>query len=720
MRSFSQWPRLLTGNGGGIAYGGDYNPEQWPCEIWDQDIELMKRAGVNTVALGIFSWGKLQPEEDRWDFEWLDKIIDKLGHAGIAVDLGTATATAPLWLYQKYPQILPLRKDGTPVGPGSRQSWRPASRLFRGFALDLVSRLAYRYGDDSYVTAWHVNNEYGWNNRFDYSPDALAGFRQWCKKRYGSVETLNQAWGTDFWSQQVQDFDQVLLPTFMGNDAMVNPAQELDFKRYSSDALKSFYLAEKETIKSICPDKPCTTNFMISTDQCAMDYADWAKEMDFISNDHYFTPGPQHLDELLCSDSLVSSFAGGKPWYLMESSVSAVQWKGENARKHGNQIIRDALAHLASGADAINFFQWRQARSGAESFHSAMIPHAGVETESFRQVCKLGDLLGELSSTSLPGSEIMKAKVAIVFDAESEWASESQTLPSSHLGQWKDAYGWYRAFLDNGLWSDLVMLGSDLSGYQLLVVPTVLLLSTQDCAWIRNFVAGGGAALVTYASGLCDRNMRARLQGYLGGKDDGLQNMLGVRIEEFNISDSISNRQNQLVHDEIELSNGCRSTFWQSIPQVDEGTQVLATYQGPASAYWGLTSLPAFTCHKFGEGVAYFLGCDLDQNSMSSIIGRIASDSDIEPMWDHDKRIAHRVRKTTMNNREFHFYFNRDENRASMHLPYEQIATEARILAQGGVSLHVDRDGTRSGFLTIDSDGYLLISCPSSSPKDAS
>ena len=378
-----EWPELLTADGRGIAFGGDYNPDQWSEDIWDDDIRLMKQAGVNTVALAIFSWDRIQPTEDRWDFGWLDRIIDKLGNAGIVVDLASATATAPLWLYESHPEVLPRDKYGHPVNAGSRQSWSPTSPVFKEYALTLCRKLAERYGTNPYVTAWHMGNEYGWNNREDYSDNALEAFRAWCRRKYGTIDALNQAWGTTFWGQEMNGFDEVLIPRFMGADSMVNPGQKLDFERFGNDMLLDFYKAERDAIAEICPDKPFTTNFMVSTDQCCMDYAAWAKEVNFVSNDHYFHEGESHLDELACSDALMDSLALGKPWYVMEHSTSAVQWKPLNTRKRKGETVRDSLAHVAMGADAINFFQWRASAFGAEAFHSAMVPHAGEEADEW-------------------------------------------------------------------------------------------------------------------------------------------------------------------------------------------------------------------------------------------------------------------------------------------------------------------------------------------------
>lgn len=457
-----EWPKLLTADGRGIAFGGDYNPDQWSEDIWDDDIRLMKQAGVNTVALAIFSWDRIQPTEDRWDFGWLDRIIDKLGNAGIVVDLASATATAPLWLYESHPEVLPRDKYGHPVNAGSRQSWSPTSPVFKEYALTLCRKLAERYGTNPYVTAWHMGNEYGWNNREDYSDNALEAFRAWCRRKYGTIDALNQAWGTTFWGQEMNGFDEVLIPRFMGADSMVNPGQKLDFERFGNDMLLDFYKAERDAIAEICPDKPFTTNFMVSTDQCCMDYAAWAKEVNFVSNDHYFHEGESHLDELACSDALMDSLALGKPWYVMEHSTSAVQWKPLNTRKRKGETVRDSLAHVAMGADAINFFQWRASAFGAEAFHSAMVPHAGEDTKLFRQVCELGASLHTLADAGVQGTELAHSDTAILFSAESEWATRSQTLPSMKLNHWHDVRDWYRAFLDAGSRADIVPLALSL------------------------------------------------------------------------------------------------------------------------------------------------------------------------------------------------------------------------------------------------------------------
>ena len=612
------WPSLLTESGRGIAFGGDYNPDQWPEDVWDDDIRLMKQAGVNTVALAIFSWDRIQPEKHRWEFGWLDCIIDKLGKAGIAVDLASATATAPLWLYEQHPEVLPHDKYGHPINAGSRQSWSPTSPVFKEYALTLCRKLAERYGTNPYVTAWHMGNEYGWNNRYDYCDNALHAFRAWCERKYVTIEALNAAWGTTFWGQEMNGFDEVLIPRFMGADSMVNPGQKLDFERFGNDMLLDFYQAERDAIAEICPDKPFTTNFMVSTDQCCMDYADWANEVDFVSNDHYFHEGESHIDELFCSDALMDSLALGRPWYVMEHSTSAVQWKDLNIRKRKGETVRDSVAHVAMGADAINFFQWRASAFGAESFHSAMVPHAGEHTKLYRSVCELGAALKTLGNAGVQGSELVRSDTAILFSAESEWATRSETLPSKKLNHWHDVRDWYRAYLDAGTRADIVPLKYDWSGYATVVLPTVLMLSAADTARLERFVRDGGTVVVGYASGLIDENFHTWLGGYPGAGDGMLRTMLGIRGEEFNILGA----QAEGEPSEIRLSNGMVTRLWQNDIAVDGAdTEVLASYAGTQADEWDLDGTAAITRNPYGKGMAYFVGCDLNVADLAVFVG---------------------------------------------------------------------------------------------------
>nr|WP_229084263.1 beta-galactosidase [Bifidobacterium adolescentis] len=698
---------MLTENGRGIAFGGDYNPDQWPEEIWDDDIRLMEKAGVNTVALAIFSWDRIQPQENRWDFGWLDRIIDKLGKAGIATDLASATATAPLWLYEKHPEVLPCDKFGHPVNAGSRQSWSPTSPVFKEYALTLCRKLAERYGANPYVTAWHMGNEYGWNNRNDYSDNALNAFRLWCERKYGTIGALNQAWGTTFWGQEMNSFDEVLIPRFMGADSMVNPGQKLDFERFGNDMLLDFYKAERDAIAEICPDKPFTTNFMVSTDQCCMDYADWANEVNFVSNDHYFHEGGEmHLDELACSDALMDSFALGKPWYVMEHSTSAVQWKPLNMRKRRGETVRDSLAHVAMGADAINFFQWRASAFGAESFHSAMVPHAGEDTKLFRQVCELGETLRTLADAGVQGSELERSDTAILFSAESEWATRSETLPSMKLNHWRDVRDWYRAFLNAGSRADIVPLKYDWSDYKTVVLPTVLILSAADTQRLADFAAAGGRVVVGYATGLIDENFHTWLGGYPGAGDGLLRDMLGIRGEEFNILGSGVEGEPEAIRlgagGEVALEdaaalNGATTRLWQNdVTVTGDRTQVLAMYAGEEADEWELDGMAAVTRNPYGAGEAYFVGCDLDVADLTKLIRTYLAAPAQSQQSQANTDVLHTVRKSA--DAAFDFYLPRGKKEVEL----QGVEGEPVVLFQ-------TERGEENGSYTVRRNGVLVV-----------
>lgn len=701
------WPKLLTENGRGIAFGGDYNPDQWSEETWDDDVRLMKKAGVNTVALAIFSWDRIQPQENRWDFGWLDRIIDKLGKAGIATDLASATATAPLWLYEKHPEVLPCDKFGHPVNAGSRQSWSPTSPVFKEYALTLCRKLAERYGANPYVTAWHMGNEYGWNNRNDYSDNALNAFRLWCERKYGTIGALNQAWGTTFWGQEMNSFDEVLIPRFMGADSMVNPCQKLDFERFGNDMLLDFYKAERDAIAEICPDKPFTTNFMVSTDQCCMDYADWANEVNFVSNDHYFHEGGEmHLDELACSDALMDSFALGKPWYVMEHSTSAVQWKPLNMRKRKGETVRDSLAHVAMGADAINFFQWRASAFGAESFHSAMVPHAGEDTKLFRQVCELGETLQTLADAGVQGSELERSDTAILFSAESEWATRSETLPSMKLNHWHDVRDWYRAFLDAGTRADIMPLKYDWSDYKTVVLPTVLMLSAVDTRRLADFVAAGGRVVVGYATGLIDENFHTWLGGYPGAGNGLLRDMLGIRGEEFNILGSGVEGEPEAIRlgaggevapEDAAALNGATTRLWQNdVTVTGDRTQVLAMYAGEEADEWELDGMAAVTRNPYGAGEAYFVGCDLDVADLTKLIRTYLAAPAQSQQSQANTDVLHTVRKSA--DAAFDFYLPRGKKEVEL----QGVEGEPVVLFQ-------TERGEENGSYTVRRNGVLVV-----------
>jgi beta-galactosidase len=578
-----------------LAYGADYNPEQWPRSTWDDDIRAMQAAGVTIVSLAIFSWARLEPAEGEYDFGWLDEVMDLLHAGGIAVDLATATASPPPWLTAKHPEILPVDAHGATIWPGGRQHWRPTSPIFREHALRLVRTMARRYGGHPALAAWHISNELGCHNVYDFSDDAAAAFRTWLIERYGDLDALNAAWGTAFWSQHYSDWAQILPPRQAATHP--NPTQQLDFKRFSSDALKDYLRAERDVLRELTPEIPATTNFMVMGEQKPMDYADWAAEVDFVSNDHYVQRGPRAQDELSFSANLTGHIAGGRPWFLMEHSTSAVNWQPINVPKKPGELARDSLTHVAHGADAVCFFQWRQSKAGAEKYHSAMLPHAGTDSEVYRSVVRLGGMLRQLAP--IAGTARTPARAAILFDWTSWWTSEQDSHPTDRLRYRKEALDWYSAFLDLGVRADVVPVGADFSGYDLVVAPVLHVVPEALAQRLRAYVDGGGHLVTTYFSGIVDEHDHVWLGGYPGP----LRDLLGIRIEEFA----------PLGDDErAELDNGLTGTLWtDGITVTGEGVEVLASYKG---------GTPAITRRTAGTGSAAYVSTRLGPSGLAPVL----------------------------------------------------------------------------------------------------
>ncbi|MFC4499648.1 MULTISPECIES: beta-galactosidase [Streptomyces] len=598
--------RMLRGADGDpaprLAYGADYNPEQWPRDVWEEDVRLMQEAGVTVVSVGIFSWARIQPGPDTWDFGWLDEVMDLLHAGGIGVDLATATASPPPWLTTAHPEILPVTANGETLWPGARQHWRPTSPVFREHALRLVREIAGRYREHPALVAWHVSNELGCHNVYDFSDDAAHAFRVWLRARYGTLEALNHAWGTAFWSQRYSDWEQILPPRLAASHP--NPTQQLDFKRFSSDALKDHLIAERDLLKEITPDIPVTTNFMVMGGTKGMNYPDWAGEIDFVSNDHYVHPGPQDRDELSFSANLTSGIAGGRPWFLMEHSTSAVNWQPVNVAKRPGDLARDALLHVAHGADAVCYFQWRQSAAGAEKYHSAMVPHAGRDSDVFRAVAELGATLKALAPVA--GSERETAAVGVLYDWESWWASEQDSHPTALLGYRQEALDWYSALLALGIRADLITTRADLSRHQVLIAPVLHVVPAELAKELTRYAEQGGHLITTYFSGVVDENDHVWLGGYPGA----LRELLGIRIEEFGPL---------LAGESVELDDASTGTLWTDrITVTDPDTSVLAHYG--SGVY---TGRPAVTRRTTGAGSASYVSTRLGVDGLRSLLPRL-------------------------------------------------------------------------------------------------
>jgi beta-galactosidase len=593
----------------GIAYGGDYNPEQWPEDLWETDARLMREAGVDLVTVGVFAWARLEPRPGEYDLGWLDRVLDLLHDHGIRVDLATATASPPPWLTHHHPEVLPVDERGTRYAIGSRQTWCPSSPVYRERSLGLVRVMAERYAGHPALAMWHVSNELGCHNARCYCDVSAAHFRRWLTSRYGDVEALNAAWGTAFWSQRYDSFDEVRVPSV--STAQSNPGQLLDFARFSSDTLLAQHVAERDVLREVSPGVPITTNFMVMAHRSELDYSRWAPEQDLVSNDHYVDGRLADPEaELAFSASLTRGVAGGRPWLLMEHSTSAVNWQPVNYAKSPGQMMRNSLTHVAHGADGVLFFQWRQSAVGAERFHSALVPHAGTgtperPTRHWQRVVELGRVLGELAEVR--GSTV-ESDVAVLFDWESWWAVDTHSVPSGELRYADAPRDVHRALRADGVAADVVPPWADLSGYRVVVVPTLHLVGDELAPALERAAQAGAHVVVTYFSGTADLDGHIRLGGYPGAFRD----LLGVLAQE-----AYPLRPGEVVR----LDDGGTGTVWTEDLDVDRA-QVVASYvDGP------LAGTAAVTRREVGAGAAWYVATRLDDDAWRRLLRRVRAEA---------------------------------------------------------------------------------------------
>ncbi|MFH0174863.1 beta-galactosidase [Streptomyces cacaoi] len=596
----------------GIAYGGDYNPEQWPEEVWAEDMRLMAEAGVTMVSVNIFSWALLEPAEGTYDFSRLDRVLDMLYAHGIAADLATPTAAPPAWFFRAHPEALPVDRDGRGLSYGSRQTFCPSSPAYREAALRIARALGERYADHPAVVMWHVHNEYGCHNAECFCDTSAAAFRDWLRDRYGDdLAALNDAWGTAFWSQWYYDWDEILPPRATG--AVPNPTHRLDWRRFSSDALLSLCTAEREVLAEAAPAVPATTNFMVMYNFDALDYWRWAPELDIVSNDHYLrSTDPESEIDIAMSGDLVRSLAGGRPWLLMEHSTGAVNWQQVNRAKTAGELRRNALAHVARGADGIAYFQWRAAKAGAEQWHSAMLPHAGTDSVIWRDVVQLGADLRALAEVR---GSTGTAETAIVWDWDAKWALELPSQPSESVRQLELVRSWYEPLWRAGVAVDFVRPDADLSAYRLVLAPSLYLVDDAGAANLTGFAERGGTLAVGFHSGAVDENCHVRLGGYPGA----FREALGVRTDElFPL----------LPEERVGLDSGGTGSLWSERVR-PAGARVVASYTDGA-----LAGVPAVTRHGYGTGTAWYLATLPDPDTLAALLERVREEAGVRPLLE--------------------------------------------------------------------------------------
>lgn len=594
-------------------FGGDYNPEQWPREVWQQDIELMQRAGVNTATVGVFSWALLEPEEGRYELGWLDDVLDLLHDGGIGVVLATPTASPPPWFSLAHPDALPVLADGTRLTHGSRDTYCACAPAYRAAARRIAAVLAERYGDHPALRAWHVHNEYG---TFCWCDHVAESFRTWLRGRYRTLDALNDAWGTAFWSQHYGAWEQIQPPR--ATQYLHNPTHAVDFRRFFSDELLDCLREQTEEIRGAGSVAPVTTNFMLPTWNHLEQWS-WAAEQDVVSMDHYLdTTGPDGEAHVAYAADLTRSWSDGRPWLLMEQSASSITVDGRIAFKDPQRAVRNSLSYVARGAQSSLFFQWRASAAGSEAWHGAMVPHAGADSATYRAMCELGAALDSIAEITEPPADgpVVAADVAVWWHAEGWWALENRSLPSDHLTYSDAVRGVHRALWHTGVAVDFVPPGRDLSRYRLVVVPSMFAMDDAAVASLEAYVRGGGHLVVGPFTGVADENLHVVTGGYPGR----LRDLLGVRVEHL---------APLAPGEHVELTGGLNGQTWSELVQPTTATPV-ATYVGG-----DLAGEPAITrAADPSGGTATYVSTVLDEASSARFFGSVVTSAGVAPVLD--------------------------------------------------------------------------------------
>lgn len=592
-----------------FLHGGDYNPDQWldRPDILDRDVELMRKAHVNTVSVGIFSWAQLEPEDGVYRFEWLDGVIDRLWQGGIHIILATPSGARPAWMAQKYPEVLRVDEHGQRAHFGGRHNHCLTSPVYRRKVREIDTRLAERYGKHPAVILWHISNEFSGDCRCELCQQR---WREWLQNRYGTLEALNHAWWTNFWSHTYTDWSQIEAPGPLGESS--TNGMWIDWRRFSTWQCKTFLMAERDAVKSAAPDLQCTANLMERF--WDYDYFDLAEGMDVVSWDSYplWHSGDDvaKAAEFAMNHDIMRSLKQ-QPFLLMESTPSQVNWRPVNKLKRPGMHLLSSLQALAHGSQSVLYFQWRKGRGGAEQFHGAVVDHDGRDdTRVFRDVTGVGEALEKLAP--LYDRPRQAAEACIVFDWNNWWAVDYAQTGHKGRMQYFDTVGMHhRALWAQGINVDFCDMRpeTDLSRYKLVVCPMLFMFRNQFAQKLRTYVENGGTLLVTYFSGVADDSGLA----YLGGAPHELVDVLGVRATEL---DAI------FPHDAQELILDDRRGYTiQDLCELSElhGAEVLGVYR--EDFYAGMQCL---TRHTFGKGLAYYLAAKVEQDGLDAIYRLIA------------------------------------------------------------------------------------------------
>lgn len=605
-----------------IYYGGDYNPDQWDDATIDEDMRLFQKAGINLLTLPVFSWAKLEPDEGVYDFEWLDKIIDKIWANGIYVCLATPTTAQPAWLSTRYPEVLPVDIQGRKRTHGMRVFFCVNSLKYRERAAAIAEEFAKRYAHHPALAMWHVSNEYG---TYCYCPTCQAKFRLWLRKRYGSVQELNNRWHTTFWGRILTSFEEVTLPTELNDDYRFNPAIQLDYMRFVTDSTAECFLNEYRVLKKYNPEIPVQTN--MSGYIKKLDQSELTKNLDVVGWDNYPWPDDPPYFVAMKHD-IMRGLKGGQSYVLTEQSPNQQNWQPYNRLKRPGEVRLLSYQAMAHGADTCLFFQMRQSIAGQEKFHGAIISHAGHEnTRVFRECETLGHELEQIGDAFLTART--PAKAAILFDWNNWWALELASGPSKDMDYLKTISRYYHAFYRKNISVDIVNPSASFDGYDLIVAPMLYMTKEGVAERLTEFVRQGKTIVTTVMSGLVDENDRCIFGEYPGK----LKEVLGIWVEEVDALRPYESNRMQM-NGVMPLPKASYSCGFLCDLLHTRQAEALAVYESDFYA-----GMPCVTRNQFEKGTAYYIGTDPDDEFLADFFDQVCKDCGIEPVYEAEEAV---------------------------------------------------------------------------------
>lgn len=660
----------------GLLHGADYYPEQWleHPEILEQDIEYLKRAKLNSVVLGVFAWSVLEPEEGRYQFEWLEKVIDRLYENDISVILATPSGARPKWLSDKYPEVLRVDENRFRNLFGGRHNHCCTSPVYREKTAAVNRELAKRFGKHPAVILWHLSNELGGEC---HCPLCQSAFQVWLAEKYKTIEQLNKAWETTFWSHRYQSFSQVESPSPRGESQV--HGLNLDWKRFVTDQTVDFVKNETEALRAEGAIQPVTVNLMY--DYAGLNYHKFRDVIDIVSWDNYPTwhKEPEYrtaMDGAMQHDYMRSILK--KPFLLMESCPTATNWQSVSKLKRPGVLKAASLQAIAHGSDSVQYFQLRQSRGASEKFHGAVIDHyGGTDTRVFREVTRVGEALEQL--TEIAGTAA-NAKAAILYDCENRWAMEDAAGPRNKGLHYKEAVlKSYGALAKAGLNIDVIDMEQELEEYKVVAAPMLYMLRSGFEKKAREFVEQGGTLIFTYWSGIVDDTDLC----FLGGTPHGLMDVFGIRSMEIDaLYDGEENRAVPVKGASLMLSREYRCHNLCDLVKT-AGAEVLMKYGEDFYA-----GMPALTVHSYGLGRAFYICADFEEEFYDELYKKILEQQDIKPLLSE---IPEGVAVTARENEESRYLFIQNFN---------QEAVSVTIPEKAGV-IYGSRQGELQAFDTL-------------------